>query len=59
MHSFFQGRDIGDLSERMNLRKQMKCRPFRWYLQNVYPDMFIPTENVEAFGQVNVIGLVP
>ncbi|PNF39499.1 Polypeptide N-acetylgalactosaminyltransferase 1 [Cryptotermes secundus] len=53
------GRDIGDLTERVNLKKRLKCKPFRWYLQNVYPGMFIPTENVEAFGQVRVFGLVP
>lgn len=43
---------IGDLTHRKQLRKKLGCRSFQWYLQNVYPEKFIPDENVLAYGQV-------
>lgn len=32
-------RSYGDIAERVELRKRLQCRSFRWYLDTVYPEM--------------------
>nr|KAG5693802.1 hypothetical protein BaRGS_029432 [Batillaria attramentaria] len=46
------GQDYGDITERVELRKRLKCHSFKWYLDNVYPEKFVPDENVHAWGMV-------
>lgn len=47
--------DFGDVSSRKELRKNLGCKSFKWYLDNIYPELFIPGEAV-ASGEIRNLG---
>lgn len=34
--------DYGNITDRVELRRQLKCKSFKWYLEHVYPELEIP-----------------
>ncbi|KAL7874002.1 hypothetical protein SRHO_G00049720 [Serrasalmus rhombeus] len=34
-----RSRDYGDISERLAVRQRLQCHSFKWYLDNIYPEM--------------------
>jgi polypeptide N-acetylgalactosaminyltransferase len=37
------------------LRDKLHCKSFDWYMQNIYPEKFIPTKNVKHYGRVEAL----
>ena len=47
--------EYGDISKRLELRKRLGCKSFKWYIENVYPDVQMPELNPPASGEVRDI----
>ncbi|OCT95807.1 polypeptide N-acetylgalactosaminyltransferase 6 [Xenopus laevis] len=45
-------KSFGDVSKRLKLRADLHCKDFTWYLQNIYPELFVPDLYPTYYGAV-------
>ncbi|KAK9888058.1 hypothetical protein WA026_000334 [Henosepilachna vigintioctopunctata] len=45
-----------NISSRLQLKKELKCKSFEWYLENVWPEHFFPTRN-RFFGHIRNVAV--
>lgn len=43
---------FGSIESRMELKRNLQCKPFQWYLDNVYPDLKIPDSQDITYGSI-------
>lgn len=50
---FLEQKTFGDILKRLDLRQRLQCKNFTWYLNNVYPEAYVPDLNPLFSGYVS------
>lgn len=43
---------FGDVTGRRRLREQLGCKSFKWFLDNIFPELPVPEDTPGRFGMV-------
>ena len=47
--------NCGDISYVKDTKRRLQCKPFEWYISEIYPQLMVPSEGDFAFGQIHAM----
>ncbi|XP_023601196.1 polypeptide N-acetylgalactosaminyltransferase 3 isoform X2 [Myotis lucifugus] len=48
-------KSFGDLSKRFEIKHRLQCKNFTWYLNNIYPEVYVPDLNPVISGYIKSV----